>query len=416
MDYDQHFRDQLARLERDGHYRVFTDLERMAGAFPKALCHSGNQTREILIWCSNDYLGMSQHPEVRAAMAEAAQRYGAGAGGTRNIAGTHHEIVMLEQELASLHDKEAALVLTSGWVANMTTLQTLGSTIKGCAIISDAENHNSMIEGIRSSRSDKWIFRHNDLEQLEEHLAGLPRERPKIVAFESVYSMDGDIAPVGEIVELSRRYGALTYIDEVHAVGLYGETGAGICERDGLMAELDVIQGTMAKAFGVIGGYIAGSAPLIDYVRSFGPGFIFSTALPPPVAAACRASVRHVRSHPELRRTHQARAAALKTRFAEAGLPVMLTPSHIVPLRVGDAALCKRASDELLERHGHYAQPINYPTVPRGEERLRFTPSPLHTEAMMDQLVEALLDVWQRLGLAGSTALDSRLVRQNLAG
>lgn len=416
MDYEQHFRDHLARLERDGNYRIFTDLERKAGEFPRALCHRDGRSREILIWCSNDYLGMSQHPEVRAAMAEAASRYGAGAGGTRNIAGTHHEIVLLEQELASLHEKEAALVFTSGWVANMTTLQTLGATIKGCAIISDAENHNSMIEGIRSSRSDKWIFRHNDLEQLEAHLASLPRERPKIVAFESVYSMDGDIAPVREIVELAQRYGALTYIDEVHAVGLYGETGAGICEREGLMDQLDVIQGTMAKGFGVIGGYITGSATLVDYVRSFGPGFIFSTALPPPVAAACRASVRHVRSHPELRREHQARAAALKARFSEAGLPVMLTPSHIVPLKVGDATLCKRASDELLERHGHYAQPINYPTVPRGEERLRFTPSPLHTEEMMDQLVEALLDVWGRLGLAGSTALDSRLVQHNLAG
>lgn len=415
MDYEKHFRDYLDLLKKDGNYRVFTHLERRAGAFPRALCRSGNVEREILIWCSNDYLGMSQHPEVCAAMAEGVERYGAGAGGTRNIAGTHHEIVMLEQELASLHGKEAALVFTSGWVANMTTLHTLGATIKGCVIVSDSENHNSMIEGIRAGRSEKRVWRHNDLAHLEEILSSFPKERPKIVAFESVYSMDGDIAPVAQIVDLAHAHGALAYIDEVHAVGLYGEHGGGICERDGLMAKLDLIQGTLAKGFGVIGGYIAGSAALVDYVRSFGPGFIFSTALPPPVAAACRASVRHVRTHPELRQTHQGRAAALKTRFAKAGLPLMSTPSHIVPLAVGDAVLCKRASDELLERHGHYVQPINYPTVAKGTERLRFTPSPLHTDAMMDDLVTSLVDVWQRNGLAGGISLQGEIVRHNLA-
>lgn len=399
MNYEQFFADRIEDLKAEGNYRTFADLERIAGQFPKARSHRDGRVDEIVVWCSNDYLGMAQHPEVLAALHDAADRLGAGAGGTRNIAGTHHEIVQLEAELADLHGKEAALVLTSGWVANLTALGTLGAHLPGCVIVSDACNHNSMIEGIRAGRSEKVVFRHNDVDDLRRILSGLPEDAPKVVAFESVYSMDGDIAPIADILDVAEAHGALTYIDEVHAVGLYGPQGGGVCEREGLMGRVDVIQGTLAKGFGVIGGYVAASARLVDFVRSFGPGFIFSTALPPPVAAACLASVRHVRRHPELRERHQERARTLARLFAEAGLPVMENPSHIVPVQVGDPVLCRQASEALLERHGQYVQPINYPTVPRGTERLRFTPSPNHTDAMMVRLTEALVEVWQALDL-----------------
>ncbi|MDF1561534.1 MAG: 5-aminolevulinate synthase [Deltaproteobacteria bacterium] len=406
MDYEKFFGEQIEQLQDEGNYRIFADLERMAGEFPRAKAHHGDSVDEIVVWCSNDYLGMAQHPEVLAAMVDATERYGAGAGGTRNIGGTHHEIVLLEQELADLHQKEAALVLTSGWVANLTALCTLGAKLPGAVIVSDAWNHNSMIEGIRAGRCDKVVFRHNDVDHLELILKALPEGTPKIVAFESVYSMDGDIAPIADILEVCERHGALSYIDEVHAVGLYGERGGGVCEREGLMDRVDVIQGTMAKGFGVIGGYVAGSRKMVDFVRSFGPGFIFSTALPPPVAAACRASVAWVKAHPEIREKHQERARALSDRLLSAGLPVMVNQSHIVPVKVGDPVLCRRASD-LLEERGHYVQPINYPTVPKGTERLRFTPSPNHDEQMMGSLERAMVAVWKELGLPLSGAESS---------
>ncbi|MHB8879667.1 MAG: 5-aminolevulinate synthase [Myxococcaceae bacterium] len=401
MDFDGYFAKRLGELRSDGNYRVFADLERQVGQFPRAKNHRAGTVQDVVVWCSNDYLGMGQHPEVLAAMHDALERCGAGAGGTRNIGGTNHFHVLLEHELAALHGKEAALVFTSGWVANLTTLSTLGGQIPGAVIVSDEFNHNSMIEGIRAGRGKKVVFRHNDAAHLDEVLRALPADVPKIIAFESVYSMDGDIAPVQAIVELAERYGAMTYIDEVHAVGLYGAHGAGVCEQLGLMDRVDLIQGTLAKGFGVVGGYIAGSAALVDFVRSFGPGFIFSTAMPPSVAAGCLASIRHVRSHPELRSRLHERARALTQRFTKAGLPVMPSVSHIVPVLVADPVLCRRASDELLERHGHYVQPINYPTVPKGTERLRFTPSPHHDDALMNSLTQALVEVWRRLQLPG---------------
>lgn len=399
MKYEDFFAERIERLKHEGNYRVFADLERRAGHFPRAVAHRDGRASDVTVWCSNDYLGMGQHPEVLEAARVALDRCGAGAGGTRNIAGTNHYHVLLERELADLHRKEAALVFTSGWVANLTALATLGAQLPGCVILSDGANHNSMIEGIRAAHCEKQVFRHNDLADLEAKLQALPLDRPKVIAFESVYSMDGDFGPVREVCELAARYHAFTYVDEVHAVGLYGEQGAGVCERDGVMDRIDVVQGTLAKGFGVVGGYVAGSAAFVDFVRSFGAGFIFSTAMPPAIAAGCLASVQTSRRHPELRSRHQERAAALKRRFAEAGLPLMPSPSHIVPLLVGDAVLCRKASDELLERHGHYVQPINYPTVARGTERLRFTPTPNHGDAMMDSLVGALGEVWERLAL-----------------
>jgi 5-aminolevulinate synthase len=399
MNYDAYFTGALARLRDERRYRVFADLERQAGRFPRAIWHSPQGPRDVIVWCSNDYLGMGQHPKVIGAMVETATRMGTGAGGTRNIAGTNHPLVELERELADLHRKEAALVFTSGYVSNETGISTMVKLIPGCLILSDAWNHNSMIEGVRQSGAEKKIFRHNDMAHLEELLAAADPTRPKLIVFETLYSMDGDTAPINQICNLAERYGAMTYADEVHAVGMYGPRGGGQAELQGAMHRIDVLEGTLAKAFGCLGGYIAASAAICDAVRSYAPGFIFTTALPPAICAAAAAAIRHLKASSFERERHQERAARTKAMLEAAGLPVMANDTHIVPVLVGDPEKCKEATDLLLEEHGIYIQPINYPTVPKGTERLRITPSPYHEDALIDALVEALVEVWERLGL-----------------
>jgi 5-aminolevulinate synthase len=401
VDYKAAFRSAVNQVHQEGRYRVFADLKRHRGAFPKATWTLGDGSeRDVTVWCSNDYLGQGQNQVVLDAMHAALDAVGAGSGGTRNISGTTRYHVELEAELADLHGKDAALVFTSGYVANEGTLATLAKVLPGLIVFSDALNHASMIAGIRNGGCARHVFRHNDLEHLEQLLAAAPMGAPKLIAFESVYSMDGDISDIAGTIALAKRYGALTYLDEVHAVGLYGLRGAGVAERDGVMNDIDIVEGTLGKAFGVMGGYIAGDEEMVDAIRSYASGFIFTTSIPPVLAAGAIASVRWLKTHNEVRIAHQERAATLKRRFAEAGLPVMESDTHIVPVFVGDPVRCKMVSDMLLEDHGVYVQPINYPTVPRGTERLRFTPTPFHTDAMMDHLVAAMDDLWGQCNVA----------------
>jgi 5-aminolevulinate synthase len=398
--YDHVFSEAIGALHQERRYRVFANLERRAGEFPTAVLREDDgTTRDITIWCSNDYLGMGQHPAVIAAMQDTAARTGVGAGGTRNISGTNHPLIELEAELADLHGKEAALVFTSGYVSNLAGISTIARLLPDVVVLSDKLNHASMIDGVQNSRAVKQIFRHNDLAHLEELLAALPHDRPKLIAFESVYSMDGDIAPLAEIADLADRYNALTYLDEVHAVGMYGARGGGIAEREELLDRIDVIEGTLAKAFGTLGGYITGSRNLIDAVRSYAPGFIFTTALPPPVAAAATTAIRHLKASNAERLGQQQAVAKTRARLLECQIPVMDTPTHILPVMIGDAEKCKAASDHLLARHNIYIQPINYPTVPKGTERLRITPTPLHNDAAIEHLCQALVETWTHLSL-----------------
>ncbi len=395
LTYDAYFRQAIDRVKAEGRYRIFHDLARKAGDFPSARSYATDD--EVTVWCSNDYLGMGQHQTVLSAMGDTVNTMGAGAGGTRNISGNHRLIVVLEEILAKLHNKEAALVFTSGYIANESTLYTLATQMPDCVIFSDECNHASIIHGIRNSRAEKHVIRHNDVRHLEELLAATPIERPKIIVFESVYSMDGDVGPIREFMALAKKYNALTYLDEVHAVGMYGRGGAGMADHQGIMDEIDIIQGTLGKAFGLMGGYIAGSDLLIDMIRSYAPGFIFTTALPPAIAGGAIASINHLMNSGEERRKQQAAVTMVKDKLRRAGIPVIPTETHIIPVLVGDPVRCKRASDMLLEKHNIYVQPINYPTVPRGTERLRITPGPLHSEAMADALTAALCEVFARL-------------------
>ncbi|MEM6759773.1 MAG: 5-aminolevulinate synthase [Pseudomonadota bacterium] len=404
MDFDALFQTQLDALKKEGNYRIFAELERQSGAFPRARCHNDDAPDEVTVWCSNDYLGMGQHPSVIRAMKDAIDACGAGAGGTRNISGTNHAHKLLEAELADLHGKESALLFTSGYVSNWAALSTLGARLPDAVILSDELNHASMIEGIRHARCNKAIWRHNDPEDLDRKLAALPANTPKIVAFESVYSMDGDICPMQEIVEVAEKHGAMTYLDEVHAVGLYGPRGGGISEELGLADRITLIEGTLGKAYGVVGGYITGSEALCDFIRSFASGFIFTTALPPAVAAAARTSIRHLKQSDQERIMQRERVRHLRQRLDQEGIPHLDNPSHIIPVMIKDPVKCRMLSDYLMQRYGIYVQPINYPTVPKGTERLRFTPSPLHSEDDVEHLVNALKDLWKQCAVAHAVA------------
>ena len=403
MDFDQIFRSQIDALKAEGNYRTFAELERKRGEFPRAANHKDGEVTDITVWCSNDYLGMGQHPDVVQAMVDCVQACGTGAGGTRNISGTNHNHLLLEAELADLHGKDAALLFTSGYVSNWAALSTLGSRIPNVVMLSDAGNHASMIEGVRHSRADKVIWKHNDWRDLDRKLAAVG-DRPKIVAFESVYSMDGDIAPIKEIVQVAKAHGALTYIDEVHAVGMYGPRGGGVSEREGLADQIDLIEGTLGKAFGVVGGYITGSAALCDFIRSFASGFIFTTALPPAIAAAATASIRHLKISQTERQRQREQVAKLRARLDRAGIPHMANDSHIIPVMIGDPVKCRMISDILMKDWGIYVQPINYPTVAKGTERLRITPSPFHSDADIDHLATALQTLWQRCAISHAVA------------
>ena len=399
MDYKKFFSDSINSLKKSGEYRIFRNIERIAGSFPNAKFNDLIKKENIVVWCSNDYLGMGQHPFVLEAIERAMREVGAGSGGTRNISGTNHYHIALENEISEIHEKESSLIFTSGYVANDSSLSVLGSKLKNCAIFSDERNHASMINGIRNSKAEKFIFKHNNARHLETLLKKVDINRPKIIVFESVYSMDGDFTPIKSFTKLAEKYDALTYLDEVHGVGLYGTHGGGVAEEQKVMQDIDIINGTLAKAFGLLGGYISSSKNIIDFVRSYSPGFIFTTSIPPAIAAGAIASIRYVKDNQQLRSKLKEKCLLIKEKLLAANIPFLKTKSHIIPIIIGDSKLCKKAADELLEKHKVYLQPINYPTVPRGKERLRITPSPLHTDKMIDDLINALKFVWKKLKL-----------------